>query len=345
MRKKKLKQLEEETVVELEQEQVQEEPVELTEEECKAKVDALNAEIRDLIARESGLTDKLCMAKETGLNEQTDRCRELLQRLVHYKNTKLEELEEAKKAYREAKAKREIAELTAEIDQIEAELEGTVLPSKDDEEPAPSFEPDYDYEAKAKRLSTASRIIAILGCFGALAGALAYMIMVFLKDLPFATMDLALFGGVAVVMIVIASIFGSAANRAKRRGAKVLAELAEAKAAYEAECLARELEKAEQEAAWKVDNMDAVVQAYAIEQEKTVLLAKNAKRTKMKNIAISKACDVPAKIKENADTVVPIAAACTAVAAVAAISAACKKSAEAKRTVAARRNFFDWLIK
>ena len=81
-----------------------------------------------------------------------------------------------------------------------------------------------------------------------------------------------------------------------------------------------------------------------IEQEKTLQLDKDAKRTKLKNTVISKASEVPAKIKENANTVVPIAAACTAVAAIAAISSACKKSAAAKRTTAARRKFLDWLI-
>ena len=352
MRKKKLKQLEEEQIVELEQEQEQieaqepeqEEPVELTEDEYKAKIDALNEELRVLAEKEDRLTDKLCAAKATGLKEQTDRCRDLLQYLVHFKNGKLEELEEAKAAYHEVKTRREIAELTCEIDEIEADLIGELLPDED-EEPAPSFEPEYDYAAKSKRLSIVSRIIAILGCFGALAGALIYMVLVFLKDLPFAVTDLIVFGGVAVVMIIVAIIFGAAAKSAKRRGEKVLAELAEAKAAYEAECLAREAERAAQEEAWKIESMDVVSEAYAIEQQKTVQLAKDAKREKVKNTVIAKASEVPAKIKENANTVVPIAAACTAVVAAAAISSACKKAATARRTTAARRNFLDWLIK
>lgn len=348
MRKKKLKQLEEETVVEPElTEEVQEEaePVELTEDEYKAQIDALTEELRVLAEKENVLTDKLCAAKQTGLKEQTDRCRELLQYLVHYKNTKLDELEAAKKAYREAKAKREIAELTTEIDELEADLIGALLPAEPEDEPAPSFELDYDYEAKAKRQSTISRVFALVGCFGALIGALVYMLLVFLKDQPFAVTDLVVFGAVAVVMLVIALCIGGAARSTKRRGQKKLAELEEAKAQYEAECLARELERAEKAAAWKVDNMETVSEAYAIEQAKTEKLAKDAKREKLKNNVIAKASEVPARIKENADTVVPIAAACTAVAAVAAISSACKKAAAARRTTAARRKFIDWLIK
>ena len=272
MRKKKLKQLEEEEVVELEQEQVEadeqaqeEEPVELTEDEYKAKIEALNEELRVLAEKEDHLTNKLCVAKQTGLKEQTDRCRELLQYLVHFKNGKMAELEETKAAYLAVKTRREVEELTCEIDEIEADLLGELLPDAN-EEPAPSFEPEYDYFAKSKRLSMVSRIIAILGCFGAMAGALIYMVMVFLKDLPFAVADLGMFGGVAAVMVIVAIIFGSAAKAAKRRGEKVLAELAEAKAQYEAECLEREAERAAQEAAWKVDCMEVVSEAYAIEQ-------------------------------------------------------------------------------
>ena len=350
MRKKKLKQLEEEKLVELEQEQEQEqqevpeEPVELTEDEYKAKIDALTEELRVLAEKENHLTDKLCEAKKTGLKDQTDRCRDLLQYLVHIKNEKLAELEAAKAGYREVKASREIAELTGEIDRIEADLLGDRYTAEPEEE-APSFEPEYDYIAKSKRLCTASRVIALLGCFGALVGALVYMVMVFLKDLPFAVTDLVAFGGVAVVMVIVAIILGSASKSAKRRGEKLLAELEEAKAQYEAERLAREAERAAQEAAWKVDNKEVVSEAYAIEQAKTVQLAKDAKRAMVKNTVLAKASEVPAKIKENADTVVPIAVACTAVVTVAAISSACKKAAAARRTTAARRNFIDWLIK
>ena len=141
MRKKKLKQLEEvvEQVQEQEQvqeEPVQEEPVEKTEDDYKAQIDALNEELRVLAEKEDALTVKLCAAKETGLKEQTDRCRELLQYLVHLKNEKTKELEAAKAAYRELKAKREIAELTSEIDQIEADIIGSMISEETEEEEA-----------------------------------------------------------------------------------------------------------------------------------------------------------------------------------------------------------------
>ena len=351
MRKKKLKQLEEETV-ELEQveeqvqEQVQEEPVvEATEEEYKAKIEVLNEELRVLAEKENRLTDKLCAAKKAGLKEQIERCRDLLQYLVYTKNAKLEELEAAKAGYREAKARREITELTAQIDEIEVELLGNQIPDAVEEEQEPSFEPEYDYIAKAKRLSTVSKVLALLGCFGALIGALLYMVLVFVKDLSFAFTDLIPFGAVAVVMLIVAIIFGSASKKAKRTGEKQLAELELAKAEYEAEKAAREAERAAQADAWKINNTGVVSEAYAIEQEKTAQLAKDAKRAKIKNTVIAKAADVPAKIKENADTVVPIAAACTAVATVAVISSACKKAVVAKRTTDARRKFIDWLIR
>ena len=192
MRKKKLKQLEEEAV-ELEQvaepeqapvqeEQVQEVAVEPTEDEYKAKIETLTEELRVLAEKENNLTDKLCEAKKAGSKEQTDRCRELLQYLVYNKKAKQEELETAKAGYRKLKQQREIAELTAQIDQIEADILGNQDPEAIEEEVEPSFEPEYDYEAKAKRLSTASKVIALLGCFGGLVGALVYMVLVFLKD-------------------------------------------------------------------------------------------------------------------------------------------------------------------
>ncbi len=339
MSDKKLQQANEATV------EVAEETLQNEEAVLKANAEALREDIRVLEDKEKILTEKLCLAKGKGLNAQIEKCRVLLQKLVLQKNLKKQELADAETLYKEAKAKRELAELSEEIDELTAAIEADVLDDEEDLLEEPTFEEGYDHIAKAKRLGVISRVFAFVGIFAAFIGAVVYLLCAnFDLTAGFEWMDLLPFGVVAVVMIVIGLCVGGAANKHKRIAAAIEAEMEEKRAQYEAEKLERERLKAEKMAPWRAENMDAAAEANATEQAMDVQLAKEAKKADMKNKMLVGVNDVAGKLKDNVHKVVPIAAACTAVVTAAALISSGKKKAAAKRSAAARKELLNSII-
>lgn len=297
----------------------------------------LRADIRVLEEKEAILTEKLCLAKDKGLNEQTDKCRVLLQKLVLQKNCKREELKVVEARLREAEAKAAMERISAEIDELTAQIENEVLPVVEEElEEAPVFEAEYDHLAKSKRLSVISKAFAFVGIFTGLIVSLIYSIFAVLAYVAFEPMAYVAFGVVALVMIVIGLCVGGASNKHKRIAAEIEAELAERRAAYEAEVAERERLKAEANAPWRNENVDSVTEAYAIER------AGDAKRARKK--ALQKLIpDLENEdLKKTVHKVAPIAAACAAVAVVAMVSSG-KKAKANKKSAELRREFFNWL--
>ena len=334
MDNERLQQPEEEAVAE-------QELIPNTDGSLKEQIEALRADIAALEEKEAQLTEKLCLAKEMGLAEQTDRCRELLQKMVLQKIRKRDELKELEVLLREEEAKRMIAELSAEIDAVTAEIEGTVLEEEVEEvEEEEYFEAEYDHLAKSRRLSVISRVFAWMGVLGGLVGALVYTLYMYFTNTEMQPIDLAVFGGVLVVFVVIALFIGGASNRHKRLAAQIEAELEEKRAAAEAARLERERIKEEQKAAWKCTNMDAVAEAYAIEQAMDKERAKKPIVIPGTNVDLGKAGKL---LKKNVHKVAPVAAVCGVAVAVAAAVSTGKKVARARRAEAARREFFKWL--
>ena len=311
----------------------------------KANVEALREEIRVLEDKQKILGEKLHLAKGKGMNAQIEKCRELLQMLVIQANDKKAELKTAEELYREAKRRREIEELAAEINELTTQIEGEMVVEEEEPLEEPVFVADYDHLAKAKRLSVVSKAVAFVGIFAAFIGALVYMLCIVFEIGPaFSWIDLAIFAGVAVVMIIIGLFIGGAANKHKRIAAEIEIEIAEKRAAYEAELAERERIKAEKEAAKKEQCMDAVVEAYAIEQAIDEQMVKQAKKEDMKNRMIVGLSEVPGKIKEHKKTIVPVAAAATAVVAIAAMVSSGKKKAAVKRSAAVRKELIQSII-
>ncbi|MBQ7346442.1 MAG: hypothetical protein IJW55_00640 [Clostridia bacterium] len=298
----------------------------------------LRADIRLYEEKEKVVTEKLSLAKSKGLSPQVDRCRELLQKLVAEKQKKQAELKVVEARIREAEAKRFAAEFSEELDTLTEHIEHDVLKLEEEALPEPpSFEPVYDHMAKSKRLSVISKAFAFVGIFTGLIGALVYMIMVEFAFFKFRWIDLAIFGGIAVVMIIVGLFVGGASNKQKRLAEEIAAEIAEKQAEYEAELAERARLEAEKKAAWRNENMDAVIEAYKIEK------AGDAKRARKKALqSLIPDLSKPEELKKNLHKVAPVAAACAAVAAVAMVSAG-KKSAANRKTAALRREFFNWL--
>lgn len=334
--------VEEEAVAE---EAVAEEPVLSEEDALKANVEALREELRIVEDKVKVLSQKLNLAKGKGMIEQANTCRELLQKLVVQANEKKEAIKEAEALYREAKKQREIAELNAEIDALTAEIVGDYFTEEEEPLEEPVFVAEYDHAAKAKRLSVVSKAFAFVGIFTAFICALVYMLCVEFTLVPFNWLDLVVFAAVAVVFIIIGLCIGGASNKHKRIAAEIELEIAEKRAQYEAEVAERERLAKEKAEAWKVQNMDAVAEAYAIEQQTGVEMAKAAKKEDMKNRMIVGLSEVPEKIKEHKKTIIPVAVAATAVVAAAALVSSGKKKAAAKRSAAARKELIDSIIK
>ncbi|MBO5294752.1 MAG: hypothetical protein J6B71_05880 [Clostridia bacterium] len=298
----------------------------------------LRADIRLLKEKEKLVAQKLSLAKSKGLSPQVDQCRALLQKVVAHRQKKQEELKVVEERLREAEAKKFAAEFSEEIADLTEHIERDVLGIEEEELPEPpSYEPMYDHLAKSKRLSAISKAFAFVGIFAGLIGALIYMLVVEFAYIRFNWIDLAVFGGVALVMIVVGLCVGGASNRQKRIAETIALEIAELEAAYEAEMAERARIEAEKRAEWKNENADAVIEAYKLEK------AGDAKRNAKKALqGLIPDLSKPEDLKKNAKKIVPIAALGAAVA-VAAIASASKKSAANKKSAALRKEFFNWL--
>lgn len=281
------------------------------------ELEALRASIAYLEEKEALLTEKLCEAKAKGLTQQSDRCRALLQKVVIQKRQKKDLLQEA-----------EAKKLADELDGLADELEAEFDPKPFAEEE----ELEYNYRAKAKRLSLISRMIGFVGVFACLVGSLVYLILTQVEtmNLPFEPLSLIITGGAAVVFVVIAVIVGASANNYKRYADEV-----------EADRLEKERQLAEQERAelLALARLNAVSEAYSIETKQDMQNAK-PKRALFGKVKMP---EVPEKVKNNVHKIIPVAAICTAVVTAAAISSAQKKNAAAKRSAAVRKEFFNWL--
>ena len=290
-----------------------------SEEVCESDaLEPMREAIAGLQEKEAVLTEKLSLAKEKGLSEQADRCRDLLQKVVRQRLKKQEEL-------RVAEARQLAAELDALTEEIGAEIEPAPIPVEETEE--------YNYLAKSRRMGLISRMVGFVGVFTCFVGAFVYLLLaqVDTLNLPFEWLYLAIVGAGAVVFLVIALIIGAGANNYKKIAEQLEAERAEEDAVIE--LLAKE-------EAFTTESLDAATEAYAIEKD---LELKKATPETEKRFAIKLPVEVPEKVKKNVHKIVPIAAVCTAVAAIFAVSSASKKAAAEKRSAAARRDFFKWL--
>ena len=156
------------------------------------------------------------------------------------------------------------------------------------------------------------------------------MLMVEYAFFPFAWLDLAIFGGILVVLLIVALCVGGASNKHRRIAARLEEEFKEKQAEYEAE-MARIME--EKKAIWKNERVDAVLEAYRLEKAGDV--ARNKKKALQRFIPDLSDPNLVHKVA-------PVAAVCTAVAAIAVASAA-KRSAQKKKAAKLRKSIFDWL--
>lgn len=338
MDEKNLQQLENEEV----EVAVEEPEAVLSEEEAMSEdaklIESLRAEIRVLEEKEAILAEKLCLVKDKGMSEKTDKCRALLQKLVRHKNRKLAELEVVEARYRQAEAKKMVERLSEEVDTLTEEIENEVLPSEEIElEVEPLYEAKYDHLAKSRRLSVIAKAFAFVGILAGLVGALIYSLLAVGAYVAFEPMAYVVFGGVAVVMIVIGLIVGGVSNHHKRLAADIELEIAEKRAAYEAAVAERERLAAEENAPWKLENLDAVTQAYAIEQRGDV---KRATKKALKKMIPDLEDE---NVKKTIHKVAPVAAACATVAVVALVASG-KKASAAKKNAAVRKELLDLLI-
>ena len=276
-------------------------------EQDEALRDALLAEIEDVQEKTRVLTGKLCIAKDKGMHEQADRCRTMLQRVVLFRRQKEAELKEVEERIRKAKALAFMESFSREVDdltnEIEKELFGLDLGEAEPDH-TPLFEAEYDHKAKAKRLSFISSLFVWVGLLSSMLGAIAYLLLTICHYMAFSWMELSLFGGVLVITLIFALIFGSASNRHKRLAKAIAEEIEERRAEYEAERLERERKLEQARKISQVESFDGIAEAYEIEkkedQQRTV---KKKVQTLMPDLSD------PEKIKKTLNRVLPIVAA------------------------------------
>ena len=276
-------------------------------EQDEALRDALLAEIEDVQEKTRVLTGKLCIAKDKGMHEQADRCRTMLQRVVLFRRQKEAELKEVEERIRKAKALAFMESFSREVDdltnEIEKELFGLDLGEAEPDH-TPLFEAEYDHKAKAKRLSFISSLFVWVGMLSSMLGAIAYLLLTICHYMAFSWMELSLFGGVLVITLIFALIFGSASNRHKRLAKAIAEEIEERRAEYEAERLERERKLEQARKISQVESFDGIAEAYEIEkkedQQRTV---KKKVQTLMPDLSD------PEKIKKTLNRVLPIVAA------------------------------------
>ena len=320
----------------VEQEELLEEEEELVDHETHKGM--LLADIAFLKEKENILTKNLSQAKDKAMNAEAEKLRVLLQRVVLERREMQEALKIVEDRIRETKAREFAEQFSEEVDQLTAEIEQEVFGVEEEEpETAPLFEAEYDHMAKSRRLTFIAKTFAWVGILAGLLSSLAYMLLVEFAWFEFSWVELSVFGGFTVLMLLIGLCIGGASNKHKRIAAEIEQEIAELEAQFEAERLERERQEAEEKASWRNENMDAILEAYALEKASD---NKRAAKKAMQKL-IPDVSDTE-KLKKTVHKVAPIAVACTAVA-VAALVAGNKKKSAQKRSSAIRREFFDWL--
>jgi len=260
----------------------------------------LREEILTLEEEAAVVVEKLNVAKERGLSPLANRCRDLLRQLLVERTKKQEMLKTVESRIREAEAKAFAEQFSQEIESLAEHVENDIL-KMDDELPAPpTVEPMYNHFAKSKRLSLISWTIALVGIFSGLIGSLIYMILVEYAFFPFRWWDLAIFGGIVVVLVIVALFVGGSSNKHRRIAQELSDEIEERQAEYEA-ALASALE--ERNAVWKNENVDAVLDAYRLEQMGEVPVERKSAKLSIPD-------------GETLKKAAPIAAACAAACAV-----------------------------
>lgn len=293
-------------------------------EEMAQAIEAIRAQIEELDRKETVLAEGLIKAKEKGLIEQADRCRELLQKVVVDKNVKKDELNEME-------ARKLAAELDAMTSEVARDLGVEALSEEE------RFAEERAYFAKAKRLKLVSKMIGFIGVLACLVGSLVYLIFTQAEtlNLPFEWLYLAVTGVAAVIFIIISMLVASSANKYQTYGEMIVAER------EEEERIAEEMLK---EAAFAASELNVAAEVYNIEQAKKVEMDEAKKPAPKKFWKVNlKDVNVPETLKKNVHKAVPVAAVATTAVAVAALVSSQKKVKAAKRSAAARREFFNWL--
>ena len=335
-------------VTESETEEEIETTIEMDEElALEALADSLREEIAALEEQEQKLLEKLGEVKRKGMSEIAAKCRELLQRVVRERMARQADLADVEESYREAKARRELAETNAEVDAMVEQIEHEFFESTTDLLEKPSLEPVYDYLSKAKRQTVVSKSIALGGIFAALLGLITYLMLVVTLVSEFSWISLVAFGAVIAVSVVVGAIFGRRANESRAIAAELKQEAEKKIAEYEAEVLARERRRAEGDAPWSLDIFDATSEVEKMENESDIAFAKDKEaedaRIAAQNRAIQRGVDTVEFVKKNGKKIAAVALAGTAVVAAAAISKSNQRKAKIARTNAIRNEIRAWL--
>lgn len=325
-------------------EEVVETTIEMDEElALKALADSLREEIAAFEEQEAKLVEKLGEVKRKGLPEAASKCRNLLQRVVRERMARQADLKDVEESYREAKARRELAEANAEVDALTEQIERDFFENDAELLEAPSFEPVYDHLSKAKRQTVIGKSVAMIGIFTALLGLVAYLLLVVASVSDFSWLSIVVFGGIAVVTSVVGMIFGRKANNNRAIAEELKSEIETKLAEYEAERLERERRKAETEAPWHLENLDAATEAQKLERDNDVAFAMEEELLEEENRAILRRVDAVEYVKKNGKKLAAVALAGSAVWAVVAYSKSRKQKAKAARTAAIRKEIRGWL--
>ena len=340
--------VEAEEVAEAEAEDEIETTIEMDEElALEALANSLREEIAALEEQEQRLLEKLGEVKRKGMSEIAAKCRELLQRVVRERLARQADLADVEESYREAKARRELAETNAEVDAMVEEIEQEFFETTTDLLEKPSLEPVYDYLSKAKRQATVGRSIAFGGVFAALLGMLAYLMLVVTLVSEFTWISLAVFGAVVAVSVVVGAIFGKKSHNTKAIAEQLKQETEAKIAEYEADVLARERSRAAESAPWNLDIFDATSEVEKMEAESDVAFAKAVEeeeaRIAAQNRAILRGVDAVEYVKKNGKKIATVALAGTAMVAAAAISKSQQKKSRTARKVALIGEIREWL--
>lgn len=288
---------------------------------------SLRNRIADLENKEGQVGEKLTVAKRRGLLSSANKCRVLLQKLARRKNEIRAELSAVEARLGELEAKREIEEIRALTEEIDAE----VFPTAEDlvEMECPSFSPVYARVAKAERMGLIARVFAWTGLLAGLCGALAYLLLVEFNYVHFRWLDLALFGAVVIVPALIGMVFGLCSNRQRRMADRAMETLDAEMRAYE-EAVAEQQAILDAECvAWKHANTVAATEAADAEYAAHRKMLESEKQEQLK----SRAMGLTAKLGDGKQKMIPVAIACAAVALVVARRSSRKKKAAARREI------------
>ena len=294
-------------------------------EEEVAKVDfseeaiaALRESIDSLSKKEAILTKKLAKARAAGLKLQSEKCRELLQKVVFMKQEKKDQLKVA-----------EAMALAAELDTFAEGMENDLCYeyAKLDEF---DTKPIEEYRKKARRQKIVARILTVVSLVACIGGAITYLLLAMpeILNLPFNWLYLVVDAALLVVLLHVAAGFREASKNNT----------------YYAECLEEERQKAidaynerMRQEMMSLANLEAVSNAYKLEGLGADGIADDeAKLDAEGRVAEIEIEAVPAKVKNYAKVIIPVVGVCAALIAIGAYS---KKKRIAKK----RKQLYKWL--